>query len=95
MFKNYKMNIYQRNLDLIVEEIDNELLILDVNNGKYFALNSVSNDIWKILENPLNVNEIISELTKIYDVDYKKCEEDTFVAIKKMLRLKIINVFKR
>ncbi|MBI2259673.1 MAG: PqqD family protein [Flavobacteriia bacterium] len=89
------MNIYQRNLDLIVEEIDNELLILDVNNGKYFALNSVSNDIWKILENPLNVNEIISELTKIYDVDYKKCEEDTFVAIKKMLRLKIINVFKR
>jgi hypothetical protein len=54
--------IYKR-AELLSSEIDGEVVMMNIESGKYIGMNQVGSEIWKILEaGPLTLNQICSAL---------------------------------
>jgi len=68
--------LIQRNTDLIHANIDNETMLMSLSNGEYYGMNDIGSKIWELLENSMSVAELISELTNIYELTAKQCEQD-------------------
>lgn len=61
--------------DLPTAEISGEIVMMNLEKGKYFALDSVGSRIWELLEPPKTVRDIIRNLLEEYEVDARVCEE--------------------
>jgi hypothetical protein len=70
-------NKYIQNKKVIQSKIGDEVVMLDMDSGFYFGLNSVASIIWEMLEKATSFEEVINELMKEYNVDRQTCENDT------------------
>jgi hypothetical protein len=70
-------NKYIQNKKVIQSKIGDEVVMLDMDSGFYFGLNSVASIIWGMLEKAISFEEVINELMKEYNVDRQTCEKDT------------------
>jgi len=68
--------LLQRNPDIIASEIDNEVVMMDKNFEKYFGLQAIGTEIWKLLEQPMSSQQIAEQLVRSYDVSMDQCIED-------------------
>lgn len=70
MDKKISLNtIVIRNKDLDATDMDGELVMMDINKGKYYSINSVGSRIWELIEKQVSVNEVNSTLLNEFDVD--------------------------
>jgi len=65
--------------------VQDELMMLNVEQGAYYSLDPIAAEIWNMLENPLTVNEIVANLLKRYDVSPEQCAEDVLAFLGEML----------
>jgi len=71
--------------DFLFTAVDNETVLMNIHNSSYFGLDDVSTDIWKILDTRKSLKSLLVELTQLYEVELKQCEEDTEQFIKAMI----------
>jgi hypothetical protein len=69
--------IVQRDPEQEFTKIDDEVVMLSLKNGEYYALNSVASRIWEIIENEINTEKITEILIEEFDVDKKVCLDET------------------
>lgn len=67
---------YIRNNDCETVNIGDEIGMLDVETGTYYVLDSVSVDIWNLLEKEISIGELVDHLMKTYTVDQEICKND-------------------
>lgn len=79
-----------RNPDLIYNEIDGEIVILSIENGEYYTLNSIGSEIWYLFKTQHTFSQIINLLLEIYDINKGECECDTMDYIEDLLENEII-----
>ncbi len=65
--------LYSRNSRTISGRLHDELVMMDLEQGKYFSLNPVATRIWDLLEKPMDSTEICSLLMDEYDVSSEQC----------------------
>ena len=82
--------IYIQNKEIIQSKIGDEVVMLDMDSGYYFGLNSVASDIWALMENEIAFDLLIDTLMAKFEVDRSVCESDTQELIDQMLEKKII-----
>ena len=56
-------------------DMDGEIVMMDIDRGKYYSFNEVGSRIWNIIEKPLMVKEIVPILLNEFEVDEKTCED--------------------
>lgn len=56
-------------------DLNGEKVMMNLDKGKYFALNPVGSRIWDIINKEINVNEIVNILLNEYDIDRETCEK--------------------
>jgi len=83
-----KKYVYNDSLEYV--SIGRELGLLDLNIGKYYVLNEVSCDIWKILMKPHSLDSLIGKLIQIYEVDIDKCKIETESSVRSMIEKNIL-----
>jgi hypothetical protein len=66
----------QRVETLVVAPIENELVLLDVDNGNYYGLDPVASWIWERLEEPQGVALLAQAVTERFDVDLDTATRD-------------------
>jgi len=54
---------------LLTAALDQELLMMSVEQGRYYNLNAVGARIWELLETPTSTDALVATLTAEYDVD--------------------------
>lgn len=81
---------YIQSKQVVQSKIDDEVVMMDIESGFYFGLNSVASIIWELLKDGKTVDELADFLITEYDVNRKQCLEETDILIKKMLDLKVI-----
>ncbi|MCS0788056.1 lasso peptide biosynthesis PqqD family chaperone [Cytobacillus firmus] len=59
----------------IASDMGGEKVMLSVKNGKYYNLGKVGGEIWDLLDGPIEVNQMVSALMSIYEVQQEDCEE--------------------
>jgi hypothetical protein len=80
MTESKKLNhdcIVQRASDIIDAETDQELVMVSIANGVYYGVSDVARDIWKAVEQPKRISDLIDELAATYNIDRGSCEEQT------------------
>ncbi|OGT32039.1 MAG: hypothetical protein A3E87_10865 [Gammaproteobacteria bacterium RIFCSPHIGHO2_12_FULL_35_23] len=88
-----KQSMLTRNQSIFASAIDDELVMMDGDQGLYFGLNSVARKIWEILEKPTSYAELLSLLTSFYEVKFEQCQKELEPFLLKMIKHKLILVF--
>lgn len=70
------MESFIRNKNTLSGSLQDELVMMDLDRGKYFSLNPVATRIWTLLENPLTIDELCRILTDEYNVDIEQCRAE-------------------
>lgn len=73
-----------RSSDVLFSPVDNELVMMDIEQGAYFSLDRVGASIWNQLAEPLVVTDLCKQLMQQYDVDQATCETDVLALLNDM-----------
>jgi hypothetical protein len=63
--------------DVVSCDLDGEAAILNLKDGVYYGLNPVGARIWKLVQEPVTLEEILKTLLEEYDVEAEQCLQDT------------------
>ena len=85
---------YIQNAEVIQSKIGEEVVMLDMESGFYFGLNSVASIIWGMMESGISFEDLCDQLTEQFEVERTVCEADTQELIDQLLEKKIIRVVK-
>ena len=61
--------------DLDTTDIDGDKVMMDLEKGQYFALNSVGSRIWEEIQSPVKLSSVVDTLLQEYEVDRETCEK--------------------
>ncbi len=81
---------YIRNSRTISGRLHDELVMMDLDQGKYFSLNPVATRIWDLLERELTIDELCALLKEEYEVESRTCIEDVSEHMAEMVRLGLV-----
>lgn len=73
-----------RSSDVMASPVEDELLMMDMERGMYYALNGVGADIWARLAAPLCAADLCAQLMQEYAVDRATCEADVLSVLNEM-----------
>lgn len=84
------MTKYIRNSKTISGRLHDELVMMDLDKGKYFSLNPVATSIWDILEKPLAIDELCELLMDKYEVNIAQCRAELESHLADMVKLGLV-----
>ncbi|MFC5702611.1 lasso peptide biosynthesis PqqD family chaperone [Cohnella faecalis] len=85
-------NIRQKD-GYVTSEMDGELVMLSVENGKYYNLGIVGGQIWQLAQGQgMTVAEIVARLVSEYEVTESQCEQEVAAFVEQMEKAGIIAV---
>lgn len=84
------MKKYTRNFKTISGRLHDELVMMDLDQGKYFSLNPVATRIWDLLGQPRDVDELCGLLTEEYDVDSGRCASEVEAHLEEMVKMGLV-----
>jgi len=61
--------IILRNLSVLTAEVDGEIVMMSIEQGRYFGLDDIGSDIWKRLDPPCALADLIDRLAVDYGAD--------------------------
>jgi PqqD family protein of HPr-rel-A system len=74
--------------------MEEEVAILQVRSGRYFALREVGARIWDLLQEPRPVSEILQAVLAEYDVEPARCEQDLRALLEGLRERGLVEVLK-
>ena len=84
------MTKYTRNSKTISGRLHDEMVMMDLEQGKYFSLNPVATRIWDLLEDPLTKNQLCGLLLEEYEVDPEQCLQEVEELLAEMVKLRLV-----
>ena len=85
---------YIRNQDIIASWIDNELVMISVQTGKYYTMNKTAALIWDLMETPKSQENIVDMMLQRFNVDIDVCTAEVNDCIKTLLNKSLISSVK-
>jgi hypothetical protein len=68
-------NVVVQKVGLDATNMDGEIVMMDLDKGKYYCFNSVGSRVWELIEKQISVGELVSVLLNEFEVDVKICED--------------------
>ena len=84
-------SIVRKNEDIFTGMIDNELVAMNIQNGKYYHLNETGAQIFALLEEPRSIAEICRELEGSFSVEGGQCLRDVTDFIREMAGFDLVS----
>ena len=84
------MQRFIQNKTIVQSKIGEEVVMLDMESGFYFGLNSVASVIWGLLADEIGFEKLIEQLMAQFEVERSICEAGTQELLDQMLEKNII-----
>lgn len=84
------LSLPQRNEQVIAQKTENNLLLLNMQDGNYFSLNEVGGRIWELCDGNRTVKLIIAALAQEYEVPADVLEADTLALLDELCSAQLI-----
>jgi hypothetical protein len=78
--------------DIDTTDLNGDKVMMNLQKGKYFALNDVGSRIWDIISRSVTVKDIINMLLKEYEVDAAVCEKTVMSFLEKLKDAELISI---
>jgi len=82
----------RRGSGVVTAEVDGEVVMMSVEQGLYYGLDDIGSDIWRRLEQPVEVGVLLDALSESYDADRSTIERDTLKLLDQLLQQRVIEV---
>ncbi|PWQ92596.1 PqqD family peptide modification chaperone [Leucothrix pacifica] len=83
----------KRNPELLAVDMDGETVMMDMESGNYFGVNSVGSHIWEALEDENHVAAIIETVNSQFEVGTEDTVQDDVLAfLSDMVEQKLVEV---
>ncbi|MFS0638325.1 lasso peptide biosynthesis PqqD family chaperone [Mesobacillus foraminis] len=94
------LNVYDIKLDSIISQVkgniasdmDGETVIMSVKNSKYYNLGRMGGEIWNRIENPITLNQVVSELISEYEVEETVCKAQVLTFLELLYKEGLIQI---
>ncbi len=83
--------IWQRDANWVGSHIDDSLVMLHLETGKYVALNRTAAALWDILEEPCGQPEIEAKLMARFAVSAEACHAEIAAVLEQMRGLSLVS----
>jgi hypothetical protein len=75
---------------IVASELPDGLALLDLRAGQYYALNSVGAHVWKAMQSPVAVRDIVTSVCASFDVVTETCETDVASLLSSLMRAGLV-----
>ncbi len=83
--------VVRRNTEhVLTTELGDDLMLMHIENGVYINLNPTGRAIWELAEAPIAVEDIVSSLISVYEIDKETCLNATLDYLRKMKQQEIL-----
>ena len=73
-------------------ELDDTVVMMDVDEGRYYELDPVGARVWALIESGPRVGEVCDALAAEYEVGPETCREETGAFLSELSRLAVVRV---
>lgn len=80
----------RKNEEIFTGTIDNEIVAMSIQNGKYYHLNETGSRILALLDHPHSVRELCEAMEGHYRVDGTVCRQDVLEFMQEMAKYNLI-----
>ena len=87
-----KETIYSKGDNFVETEVDEEIILMNLEDGHFFSLVSTSRRIWKLLDNIQTLHNLCGTLSAEFDVPLNQCQVDTAKLLEQLIDQKFLNV---
>lgn len=82
--------IVRKNDDIFTGTIDNEMVAISIQSGKYYQLNKTGSRILTLLDHPHSVRELCEAMQGKYKIESDVCQDDILEFMKDMANKNLI-----
>lgn len=69
--------VFRRSAEPVAVEVEDSVVMMSLERGKYYSLDGVAGRIWLLLEEPRSVNDLCTALQEEFRVDPAVCQSET------------------
>jgi hypothetical protein len=84
--------VISRSPSVTAAEINGETVMMNIEQGRYFGLDSVGTDIWNHLDPPCTFATLIDHLLTVYDVDRPTIAADARELLARMAQRDVVRL---
>jgi hypothetical protein len=74
----------------LAAQIDDEVVLMNIEMGKYYGLDDIGSKIWCALEKPTPVDQLCLLLARQYEASFETIEKDVLVLLNKLQEQQLI-----
>jgi hypothetical protein len=78
--------------DQISSDLGGEVAILDLTGGVYYGLDEIGARIWKLIQEPIAVNQVQATIVEEYDADQIGIERDVLAFLQRLVDEGLVEV---
>jgi len=78
--------------DQVSCDLGGEEVILDLNSGVYYGLDSIGSRIWSLIQEPQPISRVIEALLTEYDVEPAQCEGEVFEFLQQLIDRGLVKI---
>lgn len=82
----------KRKPELMIATIDNEIVMMDASQSKYFGIQGAGTRIWELLAEPTTPLRIANTLSQELNVDHDTAHRDTMEFLESLYSLRLITL---
>lgn len=76
--------VISRNPSMLTAEVDGEIVMMSIEQGRYFGLDDIGSDIWNRIDPPCSFAALIDRLVADYEADRSTIAADVQVLLGRM-----------
>jgi hypothetical protein len=86
----FAQTIFCRKPDVISANLGAELAVLDLPGGSYLGFNTTASHVWRLLQDPLTLEQICAAMVAEFEVEPALCEADVQSLLNRLLAAGLI-----
>lgn len=84
--------LISRSALVVTTEVDGEILMMTITDGRCFGLNDIGSDIWQRIQSPCTFAELLERLAADYDAGYTTIRTDVRALLAHMVAQNLIRL---
>ena len=93
MKKKITLDTYiKRNNEVFASQIDDEVVMMNIQSGKYYGMDTIGSRIWELINEKIQVQQVVDQLLEEYDVSQEQCKNDVLEFLKELNENKLVEV---
>ncbi len=86
------ITMISRSPSVLAAEVDGEIVMMSIEQGRYFGLDDIGSDIWKRIEPPCSFAALVDGLTAAYGADRATITTDVRLLLERMAAQDVVRL---